>query len=93
MIKVTQTGKEEPMDFSVRVEEGGSTTNHRVTMSQSTFEELTDGSVSPQRCVEAAFEFSLKNESKESILSSFDVTIISKYFPGFRSEFGKYIHS
>lgn len=93
MIEVSQTATGDPMEFSVTVQEGGSATKHRVTLSHSTYEELTGEKVTPLRCVEAAFEFLLDREPKESILSSFDVTVISRYFPSFRSEFAKYIRS
>jgi hypothetical protein len=35
----------------------------------------------PERCLEAAFCFSLDREPKESILGHFDVTVSSRYFP------------
>ena len=79
------------MLFNVTVQEAGSETHHQVTISKETYEDLTDGKVNPGRCIEAAFEFLLEREPKESILSSFDVTVISRYFPNFGSEFGKYI--
>ena len=49
------------------------------------------GKASPERVVEAAFEFLLDREPKESILRSFDVNLISGYFPAFDSEIGSYL--
>ena len=91
MIKVIQSNSDDPMLFNVTVEEAGSKTRHQVIMSNETYGDLTGGKVNPSRCIEAAFEFLLEREPKESILSSFDVAIISRYFPSFGSEFGKYI--
>jgi hypothetical protein len=34
----------------------------------------------------ATFAFLLEREPKESILSSFDVSVIGRYFPGFERE-------
>ena len=91
MIEVKQTGEGDPLQFDVVVREGGSETRHRVTMSRATYEGLTSGSVKPDRCVQAAFEYLLEREPKESILRSFDITVISRYFPGFKTGFGKYL--
>ena len=91
MIKVVQSNSDDPMLFNVTVQEAGSETHHQVTMSKETYGNLTGGKVNPGKCIEAAFEYLLERESKESILSSFDVTVISKYFPSFSSEFGNYI--
>ena len=90
-VKVTQTKLDDPYEFSVTVRERGSETHHRVTMTQSTYEQLTNSQVSPDNCIRAAFEFLLEREPKESILSSFDVTVISRYFPDFEEEFIRYL--
>ncbi len=52
-------------------------------MQDSTYRKLAGQEASPERVIEAAFEFLLDREPKESILSSFDVTVISRYFPIF----------
>jgi hypothetical protein len=44
-----------------------------------------------ERCVEAAFRFLLDREPKESVLSRFDVTVISRYFPEFGRELPRYL--
>lgn len=84
---------DEPLEFCVIVGEDHSETKHEVTMAESVYKRLSGGKVSPERCVQAAFEFLLDREPKESILSRFDVTVISKYFPGFEREIGKYLHA
>ena len=91
MITVQQTGHAESMEFTVTIEESDGHTQHHVTMSQSTYEELTGEKISPSACVEAAFRFLLDREPKESILSHFDITVISTYFPNFKRDFPGYL--
>jgi len=79
------------MTFLVTVREGKSATQHRVTMTQATYQKLTGGKVPAARCIEAAFKFLLDHEPKESILSRFDVTVIGTYFPSFERELGGYL--
>jgi hypothetical protein len=93
MIEVTQLDGEEPFRFEVVVRERGSETRHLVTMSFRTSQELTRGAASPEHCIEAAFRFLLDREPKEAILSQFDVTLISRYFPEFPRELPRYLES
>ena len=44
-----------------------------------------------ERCLEAAFQFLLDREPKESILGRFDVAVISRYFPEFERELPRYL--
>jgi len=74
MIEVNVIRSNDHFEFDVRVEENGSETQHRVTMTRSDYRKLD-------------------REPKESILSRFDVTVISRYFPNFREELPKYIQS
>jgi hypothetical protein len=74
--------------FEVNIEEQGSETNHTVTMSQDFYDTLNTNS-SPKELVEKSFNFLLKRESKEQILSNFDITLISRYFP----EFEEYLNN
>jgi hypothetical protein len=60
-------------------------------MTQETSDRLTAGKHTPERCLEAAFRFLLDREPKESILSRFDVTGISRYFPEFEQELPRYL--
>lgn len=91
MIEVKTIRSHDHFEFDVTIREGGSETRHRVTMTKSDYRKLTSGRVSPVQCIEAAFRFLLDHEPKEAILSRFDVSVISRYFPGFREEFAKYI--
>jgi hypothetical protein len=86
MIQVRQTAERVPLIFEVVIREGKGETRHQVTMSRETCERLTSGKHTPERCLEAAFQFLLDREPKESILRRFDVTAISRYFPEFERE-------
>lgn len=44
------------------------------------------GAPDPAALVRASFHFLLEREPASSILSSFDVTVIERYFPGWREE-------
>lgn len=66
--------------FEVRVSEPGSESTHRVTNDRP---DLAEGHDSPEAFIEACFAFMLEREPKESILGTFDVSVISRYFPDF----------
>lgn len=91
MVSVEQIKDGDPLKFKVRVREEKNETCHQVTMAHSVYMKLTKGKVTPDRCIQAAFSFLLDRESKESILSSFDITIISHYFPSFEKDLVKYL--
>lgn len=91
MIEVTQTRKSDPLEFDVLVSDGNGETRHRVTLARGDCEKLTRGTCPPERCIKAAFHFLLEREPKEAILASFDVTVISRYFPEFEKELPRYL--
>jgi hypothetical protein len=67
-------------NFEVIVE-GNTTTTHRVTVTHSYYQKLTNNRVTPEMLVETSFKFLLDRESNTSILSRFDLPIIERYFP------------
>jgi hypothetical protein len=71
--------------FSVQVEDEGSATEHDVTVSGDDLERLGGGRT-PDAFVRDCFTFLLAREPKESILRSFDVSVIGRYFPEFERE-------
>ncbi|HEY2446707.1 MAG TPA: hypothetical protein VGI20_13310 [Rhizomicrobium sp.] len=89
IVSRVQTG--EPLQFQVLVRETSGETSHTVTMSRPTCEKLAGGERTPEQVIEAAFRFLLDREPKESILSRFDVTEISRYFPEFPRELQHYL--
>jgi hypothetical protein len=75
--------------FRVRVIEAGSESTHQVTLNPKDRARLAGEAVEPETLIRKSFEFLLERESKESILSRFDLSIISRYFPEFESEIKK----
>jgi len=70
--------------FRVTVrDEDGSTTTHDVTVSLADFERLGRKFRALDEFVRACFLFLLEREPKESILPTFDVSMILNYFPEF----------
>ena len=80
----------EPGVFEVAVTDGGSTTVHRVTADAETTGRLAPD-LPPEAIVEASFRFLLDREPKESILRSFDLPVISRYFPEFDVRLDEYL--
>jgi hypothetical protein len=66
--------------YSVTVEEGGRSTTHTVTVWPSDVERYAPGST-PEALLHASFRFLLEREPKESILRTFELPVIERYFP------------
>ena len=84
-ITVTRRADGNPIWFGVVVREGDPSTEHAVTLSESDLERLGGGRT-PEAFVRDCFAFLLEREPKESILRSFDVSVIGGYFPEFERE-------
>jgi len=76
-------------ECQVTVREGRSETHHRVTLRKADYERLAGGRASPTTLVTESFRFLLEREPKEAILSSFDLTVIGRYFPRYEREITK----
>jgi hypothetical protein len=76
-------------DFRVTVREGGGRTVHTVTVEPAYAQRLTGGAVPPEELVRRSFEFLLAREPKESILGSFALSVISRYFPDYETEIAR----
>ena len=63
-----------------------STTTHTVTVTDQSLTDLTDNNVTKTQLLEFSFKFLLERESNTSILPSFDINVITKYFPDYRDE-------
>jgi hypothetical protein len=90
MIEVRCTSTDDPLAFEVVVAKGAGESRHQVTMAKDMHDQLGGGHA-PERVIEAAFAFLLDREPKEAILPSFDVTVISRYFPEFERELLGYL--
>ncbi|MEQ1599582.1 MAG: hypothetical protein ABL880_09485 [Methylotenera sp.] len=64
-------------------------TTHEVTVQQDYALKLTQGKVSTAELVRKSFEFLLARESNTSILRSFDLSVIARYFPEYESVIAK----
>jgi hypothetical protein len=72
--------------FRVRIIDTGSETIHDVTVTPNDYTRLTNGKVEPEELVRRSFEFLLEREPKESVLTRFDLSAISRYFPEYERE-------
>ena len=97
-ITVQVDPKRDGWECLVTVAEQGSQTQHTVVVTRSYFEKLAGAREretgagaqrSVEQLVEKSFEFLLQREPKESILRSFDLTIINRYFPEYEVEVRK----
>jgi hypothetical protein len=83
MIKVKKQNEEE---FLVSVEEEDSNSNHTVYLDDNYYQKLTEGKIPKEELIKKTFEFLLERESKESILSGFNLRIIKNYFPEYEEK-------
>lgn len=65
----------------VTVREDGSSTAHAVSVSRADLRRLDPSASDPGELIIRSFEFLLGHETKESILRSFDLPVIGRYFP------------
>jgi predicted PolB exonuclease-like 3'-5' exonuclease len=84
MIKVEKTGDE---IYKVTVK-SVSTTSHTVTLSDSYYQKLTGGKMTPEELIKKSFEFLLEREPNTSILRSFELPVIGRYFPEYERVIG-----
>jgi hypothetical protein len=80
--------KSDEHTFKVTVS-GPTTTTHTVTVDPSYHETLTGGRVTAEKLVEKSFEFLLERESNTSILRSFKLPVIGRYFPEYEATIRK----
>jgi hypothetical protein len=67
----------------VTVADPTSETTHDVRVSRADLDRLHPGADDPGDLVRRSFEFLLAREPKESILRSFDLAVIGRYFPDY----------
>lgn len=65
------------------------TTRHEVTLTEDYHQKLTGGKMSPEELIEQSFEFLLEREPNTSILSSFELPVIGRYFPEYEDTITK----
>ena len=70
----------------VMVSDRGASRHFEVRVSAAEMARLDPGAADAGALVRRSFEFLLAREPKESILPSFDLTVIGRYFPEFERE-------
>ena len=70
-----------------------STTTHTVTVTDQSLTDLTVDNATKAQLLEFSFKFLLEREPNTSILSSFDINVISKYFSDYRDEARRWFDS
>ena len=85
-VSVTQDG---PGKFRVEVHGADETTTHAVNVPQGLAEELGWGSEPETELVRESFVFLLEREAPTSILRSFSLDVIGRYFPEYPTEMRK----
>jgi hypothetical protein len=86
-IEVTETS---PNSFSVTVH-GAQTTSHQVNVKPDYAQPLLSASQTASELVTASFQFLLDRESNTSILRSFDLSVIERYFPEYPQAVQRYL--
>jgi hypothetical protein len=72
-------------EFEVSLE-GPPATKHLVTLSEPYHRKLTQGRITREELITYSFEFLLERESNTSILRSFDLPLIGRYFPEYEQD-------
>jgi hypothetical protein len=70
----------------VTIDEDGGESRHSVTLTRDDFQRLTTSGGTPDGLVRRSIEFLLEREPKESILTSFALPDIGRYFPEYERE-------
>ncbi len=83
-VKATATARGWVCEVLVRG--NGTVTNHRVSVATGDLARLAPGAIDPEDLVRRSFEFLLQRESQHSILASFELTDIGRYFPEYERE-------
>ncbi len=72
--------------YQVAVRQGSTSTEHRVTVPAAMIDDLGLEGIDESTLVQESFAFLLERESPASIMSRFDLPVISRYFPEYEQE-------
>ena len=78
--------KGDAWECRVTVTEGKSQTVHTVAVERTYRDKLAGTGMPVEQLVRTSFEFLLAREPKESILRSFNLPLIGRYFPEYENE-------
>ena len=84
-VNVACRGTGEGFVCDVAVGTDAAATRHSVNVSHDDLARLAPGHYDPHELVEASFDFLLEREPRESILRTFDLPVIERYFPGYEA--------
>ncbi len=70
----------------VAIDDHGSESRHSIAFTRADFQRLAGSGETPESLVRRSVEFLLAREPKESILKSFALTDIGRYFPEYERE-------
>jgi hypothetical protein len=73
----------------VIVTDHGTSRDFEALVSAAEMERFEPGAKDPAELIRRSFEFLLAREPKESILRSFELSAIGRYFPEYESEIGR----
>jgi len=93
MPAIIQVEKRSGNRYQVTLREGNSQSSHVVTVPSAYEKKLNPGRAPTEELIRRSFEFLLEREPKESILSSFDLPVIARYFPDYEQEIKKLLGS
>ena len=82
MAKITVEATREST-YRVIIDEGVNKTTHTVTVTPQDVARYATPGASPERLIEASFEFLLEREPAGAILSTFALPVIERYFPDY----------
>lgn len=85
-IDVTCASDAEGWTCDVRMHGGSVARHYQVTVSRADLEQLQPGATDAAELVRRSLAFLLEREPPESILRSFDLTVIGRYFPEYERE-------
>jgi hypothetical protein len=74
---------------SVRVGDDPAATHHEVTVSRDLLGRMRPGAAEPDELIRDSFAFLLEREPRETILRSFDLPVIRRYFPEWEREIAR----
>jgi hypothetical protein len=87
MVTIESAPTAQGWDCDVEISDGGRSSRHNVRVSRQDLERWgSPGESEPDALVRRAFEFLLQREAPEQILKSFDLDVVSRYFPEFDEE-------
>jgi hypothetical protein len=89
MVSVRAEPKGESWVSEVSVDHAGQRTRHSVTVTRSDLERWAGGTEREdvESLVARSFEFLLEREPPDAILTTFDLSVIQRYFPDYESAF------